>query len=891
MADGTTRLTQDGSAVLRVNPETRRMHLASLLPVTRPERGAFKPLESRFYYIAGGYLALQHFNQRSNAIVADLPERLAGCDLQLSIEYRDTQFNRVGGARVLNQILERWPQNTLQEPFPSAIVGSGRSDTSETVSTLSGMFQLPQVSPHSSAASLDDKGRFPFFARTTPSATSDGKAAVDYMHYLEASHIGVVYVLDSLGIAYDEAIQREARELGMAVYSVPYRFTDGVEELRQVFQRLKATGIRYIFAAIEPASWKKFIRTAVEEEILGNADYFWLFHSGMVGLVPEELDKETEYDIVRAIHGSGVVLKDFPQNPLVDAELVKLETDSAIQNDFVSLWSEPEMFDDFSFRYPGPNYPQYINFDAVMALGLAACSIDKEYFTGDDLYASLLETEFSGASDFVSFDNKTGTRKYVRYRVDNILMVDKGNGILGFRQEPTVTLEATGVNAIREFVHWDNTAQAPPILPRLKMDHNYIPTSFLVAGLALSGLMMLVSLGWICWTMVYKNRDVVKSSQPVFLVQLCSGTLLLSGSIIPMSFQEPTSKSGMDFSCMLAPWMYVIGYVIAFAALFSKSWRINKLFANGTQFRRIKVRVVDALFPLIILLTINVLLLTLWTIISPLRWERVFVESYDNFGRSRESYGICKTDDSLGSKVLISLIATVNILGLIFTNYQGYKTRNLPTSFDESFYVAVTNAALLESMILGFPVLYLVDDSPPSFFLVKAILISVVCLSILMPLFVPKHFRRNSDENVLVSALRFRDSSQRFSSKRSLAVPGGISGLATRSSEISNEIPSSEEFLGGSRIVRRESRPDLSFHQSGKKSSELSIQNSSGSSEFSVVAQASKASSRISQRSCEQPLERAPLPFVEEDAVAEDTEDVCQNAEPEVEAAPAECNE
>jgi hypothetical protein len=69
----------------------------------------------------------------------------------------------------------------------------------------------------------------------------------------------------------------------------------------------------------------------------------------MVGLVPEELDKDTEYDIARAIHSSGVLLKDFPSNEKVDAELVKLETDLELQQEFVSKWSNPKVFDDFVF--------------------------------------------------------------------------------------------------------------------------------------------------------------------------------------------------------------------------------------------------------------------------------------------------------------------------------------------------------------------------------------------------------------------------------------------------------------------------------------------------------------------------------------------------------------
>jgi hypothetical protein len=498
------------TSIIRVDASKRRMHLAGLLPITRPTEGTFTPLESRVYYIAGGHLALKHFNERSNDVIPDLSERLRGCDIELTIEYRDTQYSRIVGAGHLSDILQKWPRNTLEDPFPSAIVGAGRSDVSETISTLSGMFQLPVVSPHSSAASLDDKVQYPYFARTTPSNAADGRAAVDYFHHLQVSHLGLIYVLDTNGIAYQESIQRAARERGMKTVSIAYEFDAGEDAMRQALKALKASGVRYIFAVIEPATWKQFILVAVQEEIIGQPEYVWVFHSGMVGLVPEELDKETEYNIARAIHGSGVLLKDFPSNGKVDAELVKLETDLELQQDFVSKWSNPEVFDDFVFRYPGPNYPQYVNYDAIIALGLAACAIsvgnDGELFSGEDLYKSLLRIEFQGASDYVSFDNVTGTRTSVPFQVDNILMVEKGGNILGFVQDPAAKVGAQEVLPIKDFIYWDNTTTVPSTLPIQEEDLNLIPTGLLASGLVLCALAILVSVGCIVWTWYYRNR-------------------------------------------------------------------------------------------------------------------------------------------------------------------------------------------------------------------------------------------------------------------------------------------------------------------------------------------------------------------------------------------------
>jgi gamma-aminobutyric acid type B receptor len=212
-----------------------------------------------------------------------------------------------------------------------------------------------------------------------------------------------------------------------------------------------------------------------------------------------------------------------------------------------------------------------------------------------------------------------------------------------------------------------------------------------------------------------------------------------------MSLQEPISERGLDMACMCTPWLLFSGYAIAFSALLSKSWRINTLIRYGKQFRRVKVGISDAMFPLAVLMLCNISLLVMWTVMSPVTWERIQVANYDEYGRSVESYGRCEGDGSTTTKVIISLMAIVNGLGLVFTNYQGIKTRALPTAFNESFYLAIANASLLEALILGIPILVLAKDSPSTSFIVKAILVTLVCLCVLLPLFIPKHLQRGNE--------------------------------------------------------------------------------------------------------------------------------------------------
>jgi hypothetical protein len=42
-------------------------------------------------------------------------------------------------------------------------------------------------------------------------------------------------------------------------------------------------------------------------------------------------------------------------------------------------------------------------------LGIAACEAKQNFFTGPELYQTLVETEFEGVSGLVRFSNNTGT--------------------------------------------------------------------------------------------------------------------------------------------------------------------------------------------------------------------------------------------------------------------------------------------------------------------------------------------------------------------------------------------------------------------------------------------------------------------------------------------------
>jgi len=141
-----------------------------------------------------------------------------------------------------------------------------------------------------------------------------------------------------------------------------------------------------------------------------------------------------------------------------------------------------------------------------------------------------------------------------------------------------------------------------------------------------------------------------------------------------------------------------------------------------------------------------VTLLILWTAIAPWQWQRVSQGGVDQFGRATETYGTCMSNNETLAKLFVSLLAVVNVVPVILANYQSFRCRNLPSEFSESRYLALSMASLLETFLIGLPIV-LIRVQPTAVFITRAVLLCLVCLAILLPMFVPKFFRtRNRPE-------------------------------------------------------------------------------------------------------------------------------------------------
>lgn len=302
----------------------------------------------------------------------------------------------------------------------------------------------------------------------------------------------------------------------------------------------------------------------------------------------------------------------------------------------------------------------------------------------------------------------------------------------------------------------------------LEEDMHQLGNTFRIFSHILTVIVLVTSFGFSIW--VHRNREnrVLRASQPIFLLMLTLGTAVMGFSIIPLGMDDSSmDEDGCDIACVAFPWLITLGFSITFSALFSKIWRVNQLLKASTSFKRVTVSERDVLVPFAIILFLNVTLLLLMTLLDPPHWQRIQTSETD-------SSGTCWRHDSKESKVILILLAVVNLAAVLLANIQAFKARAISDEYAESRYIGVAMAGMLQVCLVGVPVLFLVEANPPAFFLVLSSIIFLVSMSLLLLIFVPKVWLVRHDK--AHPQLSRRASSQGVSRQYSgLSVPSLVS--------------------------------------------------------------------------------------------------------------------
>ena len=117
-----------------------------------------------------------------------------------------------------------------------------------------------------------------------------------------------------------------------------------------------------------------------------------------------------------------------------------------------------------------------------------------------------------------------------------------------------------------------------------------------------------------------------------------------------------------------------------------------------------------------------------WTVVDPMYFDRTRRCGSDEL----TSYGSCRLGETSVSVSMAASVGVVNFLAVVLANVQAYKARNIKTDFNESSYVGIAMLSIMQIFLVGTPLVFLVNDSPPAKFFIITAIISVVCFSVLL---------------------------------------------------------------------------------------------------------------------------------------------------------------
>jgi hypothetical protein len=275
----------------------------------------------------------------------------------------------------------------------------------------------------------------------------------------------------------------------------------------------------------------------------------------------------------------------------------------------------------------------------------------------------------------------------------------------------------------------------------LNFDKNSLG-SVTIVGYVCFATVVLTAFVCFVWTVYNRSAIVVVAAQPQFLLILLGGIVILSSTIIPLSFDDDGDPESISSTfavgiCMSIPWLAFTGFTVIFSMLFSKTWRVNQVFRSGNSHARVQVSTMDVLAPFAVIFTSNVIVLTCWTALDPLTYTRVVGDGTDFWNREIESYGACRSDKAVA---FLSPLACINFAVVAIACWQAFKGRNITSEFAESKYIGLSVASLFQAFLTGLPIVVIVKDAPKAFYLVLVLMIFVLSEVILLLIFLPKMY-------------------------------------------------------------------------------------------------------------------------------------------------------
>jgi len=218
----------------------------------------------------------------------------------------------------------------------------------------------------------------------------------------------------------------------------------------------------------------------------------------------------------------------------------------------------------------------------------------------------------------------------------------------------------------------------------------------------------------------YKNFIEIRRSSPLFLIIMLIGIILSFASVLTF-IGKPT-----DIICVIRPYIIVLAFGLTFYSLLLKTFRIKVIFDKVN----IKVKDSYLIMYLCIILGIELILVTLWTVIGGIKSKVRVVND-------ELHYYTCKNSSHMGN-IIVNILININALALLYGCYLAYKVKNVYSEYNESKIIGLSIYGVFICMVILFFITNIESLDLNTLFLIQSLMIILSADIILVFMFTPK---------------------------------------------------------------------------------------------------------------------------------------------------------
>ncbi|XP_041354156.1 gamma-aminobutyric acid type B receptor subunit 1-like [Gigantopelta aegis] len=578
-----------------------------------------------------------------------------------------------------------------------AIFGASRSPVTEATARSSHHWNLLQISSISSSPALSDKNIYPRFFRTNSPELSFNAPRMDFIKQFGWKKIATMHGSDHLFALPIENMIELLRSNNIEIIRSEIITKNPTLQVAN----LKKYGARIIIALFYESVARQVFCEAYKIGFYGPKIVWiisgWYESSWWQPRSGESLDCTTE-QMGRAAEGA-VSMKRIHISPLNEKTIGGI-----VPRDFFSLLDKRTN----SKKFIGHAFlPK--TYDAVWALSLAlnatmtnlthsGSSKGLENFTYSDqdmadlIVGELKNVRFMGLPGLITFNEHHDAVSSVFVRRLQDLKVLKV-GLF----DPTMN---AGVR-----IKWQNPqmpirwkdGRTPKDSMTIYERTERLSLSSYVTMCCLAGAGIILNIGFLFFNVHYRHARMVKMSSPRLNNLTLVGCFLLY--LVPLLGEYAITDSRA--LCMLRFIILVVGFSLAYGALFVKTWRVYVIFTNSTKQKNI-VTDTKLIVMLGLLVLFNVLVLCVWFTVDPVRIVNTKLVPLVNDAEDIEIRGIVKTCDSENQIYFLGILFGIQGILMLLGSFLAYETRkvSVPGLNDSKMIgVAIYNVVVLS--VLG----------------------------------------------------------------------------------------------------------------------------------------------------------------------------------------------